>query len=203
MRSAAVSIRRVFTTLVASAQGANSRRWGLVFLAALVAVLATILSSATASATTTGGAETRVGAHNVTADVLFEPPQSETAGQQLGEAVPWRQIVVATGVAAKGVDDGVDLYRHVSPGELADIGQHGFRPGPNSLGGKWFAESGEHASEWGRVLNNGEGSVLKVRVPGSFADQLMRLEKLDGIGPARYVEQHQLDMLNRFGWGLQ
>ena len=84
---------------------------------------------------------------------------------------------MATGVAATGVDDGVDLYRHVSPGELADIGQHGFRPGPNSLGGKWFAESGEHASEWGRVLNNGEGSVLKVRVPGSFADQLMRLRE--------------------------
>lgn len=104
--------------------------------------------------------------------------------------------------AAKSVDEGVDLFRHVSPGELADIGEYGFRAGPNSLGGKWFAESGENASQWGRVLNNGEGSVVKVRVPDSFANQLMRLEKLDGIGPARYAEPHQLDMLNRFGWEL-
>jgi hypothetical protein len=61
--------------------------------------------------------------------------------------------------AAKGVDDGVDLYRHVSPGELTDIGKNGFRPGPNSLGGTWFAESGEQASQWGRVLN-GKPSIF-------------------------------------------
>ncbi|MFF2298759.1 RHS repeat-associated core domain-containing protein [Arthrobacter sp. NPDC058127] len=105
--------------------------------------------------------------------------------------------------AAKAADDGVDLYRHVSPGELADIEKSGFQPGKNSLGGKWFAESGEHAAQWGSLLNYGEGSVVKVRVSGSFADQLMRLAKLDGIGPARYVGEHQLDQLNRFGWKLQ
>jgi RHS repeat-associated protein len=120
-----------------------------------------------------------------------------------GEWLAGARVLQETGVAAKSVDEGVVLFRHVSPGELADIGEHGFRAGPNSLGGKWFAESGEHASQWGRVLNNGEGSVVKVRVPDSFANQLMRLEKLDGIGPARYAEPHQLDMLNRFGWELQ
>ena len=175
------------------------RRWLLPFLAALVGVLALIGLAGTASANERGVSQNGVGAISRAVEVLVEPPQHETAGQHPGRAGGSVETVVATGVAAKGVDDGVDLYRHVSPGELADIGKNGFRPGPNSLGGKWFAESGEHASQWGRVLNNGEGSIVKVRVPGSFADQLMRLEKLDGIGPARYVEPHQLDMLNRFG----
>lgn len=112
-------------------------------------------------------------------------------------------VVQRLSVAAKSADEGVDLFRHVSPGELTDIGENGFRAGPGSLDGKWFAESGAHASEWGRVLNGGEGSVVRVRVPNTFADQLMRLEKLDGIGPARYVEPHQLAELNRYPRGLR
>lgn len=183
-------------------QQTTSRRRVLVFLAALVAVLATLLSSATASAATTAGAETRVRAYAVVVDVLVGPPQREPAGQRLGEAATGVVTTVTTGVAAKSADEGVDLFRHVSPGELADIGENGFRPGAGSLDGKWFAESGEHASQWGKALNGGTGSVVKVRVPSSFGNQLMRLEKLDGIGPARYAEPHQLDQLNRYGWEL-
>ncbi len=73
----------------------------LVFLAALVAVLATVFSSASASAATTTGAETRVRASNLVVDVLVEPPQQETAGQQLGNDRPGVETAVATGVAAK------------------------------------------------------------------------------------------------------
>jgi hypothetical protein len=84
----------------AASQETASRRWVLPFLAAIVAVLATLLSTATASAATTPGAETRVRASAVAGDVLVEPPQREAAGQRLGEAVTGPQIVVATGVAA-------------------------------------------------------------------------------------------------------
>jgi hypothetical protein len=189
-------------TMIRVSQSHCSRKWLLPFLAAFVAVLATLLSSATASAATTGVAETRVGASAVVLDKLVEPPRDVRAGQGLGKDVAGSQIVVATGVAAKSADDGVDLFRHVSPDELADIGKNGFRPGAGSLDGKWFAESGEHAAEWGRVLNGGNGSVVKVRAPTSFGNQLMRLEKLDGMGPARYVEPHQLAQLNRYGRGI-
>jgi Restriction endonuclease fold toxin 7 len=81
-------------------QPTNPRRWVLVFLAAFVAVLATSLSSATASAATQGVAETRVEAHNVAAEVLVEPPEHIAAGQRLGKDVAGPEIVVATGVAA-------------------------------------------------------------------------------------------------------
>ncbi|MBA3782291.1 MAG: hypothetical protein H0X12_10640 [Nocardioides sp.] len=75
-------------------------RWMRLFLAALVAVLATILSSASASAATTTGAETRVRASNLAVGVLVEPPQQETAGQRLGNDRLGVETTVATGVAA-------------------------------------------------------------------------------------------------------
>ena len=81
-------------------QQPTSWRWALPFLAAIVAVLATILSTATASAASSPTAETRVGAHNLTAEVLIEPPQREAAGQRLGNDAAGSEIVVATGVAA-------------------------------------------------------------------------------------------------------
>ncbi|MBK9606995.1 MAG: hypothetical protein IPO58_11505 [Betaproteobacteria bacterium] len=41
---------------------------------------------------------------------------------------------------------------------------------------------------------NGKGAstILEVQLPRSQADQLMRMERLDGIGPARYGELEQL-----------
>jgi hypothetical protein len=81
---------------------------------------------------------------------------------------------------------------------LLDIGENGFRAGPDSLGGKWFAESEEHARQWGAWLNPDGGSVVRARIPSGFADSLAReAGKYDGIGPARYVDQDQLGMLNR------
>ena len=75
-------------------------------VAALVAAFAAILlgstSSASASASAAGGPETRVGASASVVDVLVDPPEPIAAGQRLGRAVAGQQIVVATGVAAKG-----------------------------------------------------------------------------------------------------
>ncbi len=90
--------------MTTASQETTSRRWMLPFLAALVAILATLVSSATASAATTGVAETRVRASNLAATVFVEPPQHETAGQQLGNNPPRAKTTVATGVAAEAAD---------------------------------------------------------------------------------------------------
>jgi filamentous hemagglutinin len=87
-------------------QQRTTQRWVLPFLAALVAVLATILSAATASAATTGVAETRVRASGVVVEVPVGPPEHIAAGQRLGEEPARVVTVVATGVAANTVDDG-------------------------------------------------------------------------------------------------
>lgn len=89
----------------------------------------------------------------------------------------------------------VVLYRAVSEAEALSVGATGrFSAGPNSLGGKWFAESVNDARQWGDVLNGpGASRILEITLPRSVADQFMRLERLDGIGPARYGELGQLD----------
>lgn len=100
-------------------------------------------------------------------------------------------------VAAKGGEDTVQLFRHASPEELADLKATGtFNLGPNSTG-KYFAENAGDAGKWGAWLNKGQGGIVSTRVPRSFADQMMRWEKLDGIGPARFASPEQLDVLNR------
>ena len=93
-------------------QQTNPRRWVLLFLAALVAVLATILSAATASAATTGVAQTRVGASAVAVEILVGPPEHIRAGQRLGNYAAGHELMVATGVAAKTVDEAAALVRY-------------------------------------------------------------------------------------------
>lgn len=106
-------------------QQAARRRWVLPFLAALVAILATILSSASASAATTVGAETRVRASAVAVEVLVGPPQHIAAGQRLREAAPRAGYVVATGVAANG---GAAAVRMGQAGEAAVRGAYDIGP---------------------------------------------------------------------------
>lgn len=87
------------------------------------------------------------------------------------------------------------LFRAVTQGEIDSIKANGgFSAGTNSLGGKWFAESAADAQRWGDLMN-GEGNsiILRVDLPTSQADQLMRYPRLDGIGPARYGELDQLN----------
>mgnify|MGYP001363690584 CR=1 FL=1 len=80
-------------------------RWMLPLLAAIAAVLAVLAAPIQASASTTSVAETRVGA-----STDFRPERvglsgGVCAGQRLGETAPGPQIVSATGVAAKAVDE--------------------------------------------------------------------------------------------------
>lgn len=86
--------------MAARTQQRTTPRWVLVFLAALVAVLATILSAATASAATQGVAETRVRASNVVVGAPVGPPERIAAGQWLGKEPAGVVTAVATGVAA-------------------------------------------------------------------------------------------------------
>jgi hypothetical protein len=89
---------RLITT---AARPPQKRAWVHPFLAAFVAVLATVFGAATASAATTAGAETRVGASSVVVEPLVEPPERIAAGQRLGNEPSRVVTAVATGVAAK------------------------------------------------------------------------------------------------------
>ncbi|WP_084545442.1 RHS repeat-associated core domain-containing protein [Cupriavidus malaysiensis] len=104
-------------------------------------------------------------------------------------------VVKGIGAAAKAAGkETTTLYRAVTQGELKQIQATGkFEAGPNSLGGKWFAESSEHAEQWGNVMNGpGNSTVVRAQMPTTQANQLMRVERLDGIGAARYGELDQL-----------
>ena len=88
----------------------------------------------------------------------------------------------------------VTLYRAVSEAEWQQLIRTGkFEAVPSSLEGKFFAESAEDAAQWGEML---EGTshyrIVEVVLPTSVAKSLLQWEKLDGIGPARYGELHQL-----------
>jgi hypothetical protein len=86
------------------------------------------------------------------------------------------------------------LYRAVSEAEFKSIMKSGkFEAGSNSLLGKFFAESAEDAGKWGEIMEGkGKFRIIETELPNDVADELMRWEKLDGIGPARYAELEQL-----------
>lgn len=88
----------------------------------------------------------------------------------------------------------VTLYRAVSEVEFQQLIRTGkFEAVPSSLEGKFFAESTEDAAQWGEMLEGpSHYRIVEVALPTSVAQSLLRWEKLDGIGPARYGELHQL-----------
>jgi hypothetical protein len=60
------------------------------------------------------------------------------------------------------------------------------------------------ASQWGELLNRGEGITVETRIPQSVADQLyLEPGKLDGIGPALYANGDQLDLINQTMDGIR
>ncbi len=103
--------------------------------------------------------------------------------------------VMTSGPGLKTLTQTTTLYRAVSEAEFAQIQKTGkFQAGPNSLGGKWFAESQADAAKWGDILNGkGNSRIVETTLLKSSADQFMRLDRLDGIGPARYGELEQLN----------
>jgi hypothetical protein len=88
----------------------------------------------------------------------------------------------------------VTLYRAVSEGEFQQLMRtRKFEAVPSSLEGKFFAESAEDAAQWGEMLEGASHyRIVEVALPASVAKSLLRWEKLDGIGPARYGELPQL-----------
>jgi len=109
-----------------------------------------------------------------------------------GIVIPGAKVLTPAATAASEM---TTLYRAVSEAEAAAIRSTGtFSVGPNSLGGKWFPESLEHAKEWGDKLNGpGQSRLLEVRLPRSAVDNLIREKSLDSVGPARYRELDQLE----------
>src|SRR5215471_8757822 len=86
------------------------------------------------------------------------------------------------------------LYRAVSEGEFQQLMRTGkFEVVPSSLEGKFFAESAADAAQWGTMLEGvSHYRIVEVELSTGVAQSLLRWEKLDGIGPARYGELHQL-----------
>jgi len=97
------------------------------------------------------------------------------------------------------IEETVTLFRAVSRGKAAQVLAEGaFKAGENSLGGKFFAESAEDAAKWGDQLQGpGNYEVIQAQVPKSAADSMMRWQRLDGIGPARYGELNQVNVPGR------
>ena len=68
-----------------------------------------------------------------------------------------------------------------------------FEAVPSSLEGKCFAESTEDAAQRADMLERASHyRIVEVALPANVAKSLLRWEKLDGIGPARYGELSQL-----------
>lgn len=106
--------------------------------------------------------------------------------------------IFAKSESVEGGKDLVTLYRSVDSSELQQILKtNQFAQGPNSLEGKFFAESFADAQKWGDTMNGiGNHSVVEVKIPKSIASEMMRWERLDGIGPARYGTLDQLKNIN-------
>lgn len=112
----------------------------LPFLTAIVAVVVTLLSCATASAATTAGAETRVGASGVVVEPAVGPPEHIIAGQRLGNDGQQVVTVVATGGPANGAS------------RLAESSNSAFRAADNiddwSVSAKHLPGAGGRWNKW-------------------------------------------------------
>lgn len=181
----------------------DARRWVVPFLAAFVAVLATLLSSASASAATTAGAETRVRASSVVVEVPVGPPQSVSAGERLGNE-PARVVgVVATGVAANYGPQSVPIYRTPKADNVADE----LASGPNPLNhqaGDASAYFGERsvAGEFIGQPGYAQGMVRYDMHPDfldRFADSAHRYDWQGPGGTARIEFQIPVGRLEEFG----
>jgi len=59
-------------------------------------------------------------------------------------------------------------------------------------------------SKWGVLFHPGTGQTVTTNIPQSLANQLWyRAGKLDGIGPAYYANEEQLDAINSLMDGIR
>ena len=125
----------------------------------------------------------------------WESAQRLAAGTaQLASAA----AMVRAPVSAPAAKGGTSLFRAVGPAEFEQLmATKTFQAGPNSLGGKFFAESAEHATQWGTKMEGaGNFRVIEAQFPKGSADSFMRWDRLDGIGPARYGELGPVNAAN-------
>jgi hypothetical protein len=129
--------------------------------------------------------------------------------------IAWGAVgIIPIGKAARYADEGVNtiralgrqvddsdgpttLYRAVSKSEMDDIREHRvFRAG-TGMTGKMFAEEAEDARAWGRwFYKDAPFHIVGVEAPRNLVTELKYWERLDNIGPARYVDESQLDQFN-------
>ena len=96
-------------------------------------------------------------------------------------------ITSSTGQVFTSLFKSSSLYRSVGPDELADLKTTGkFRQGPNSMEGKFFANSKKGAMKWGKSFN--QPSYVKIRIPkNSLSNSSVNAMKyLDAIDDAFY-----------------
>jgi len=86
------------------------------------------------------------------------------------------------------------LYRAVSESEYQQLMRTGrFELGAGSLEGKFFAETLDHAVQWGDSLHGSNNyRIISAELPTSTADSFLHWDRLDSIGPARYGLLEQL-----------
>jgi hypothetical protein len=139
------------------------------------------------------GAETCAQGFFATATTARPESESQVAGTHQGFAVYGYEL--ASGYSQAAESSTTTLFRAVNPAEIEDALANGLQPGPNSFAtGKWFATNAEDATQWGNALNGpGNSQIMQVEFPSSTVDQFMQMQRLDGIGPARFGTFEQIN----------
>ena len=111
-------------------------------------------------------------------------------GAGIGMAVSYYatgSVLSSTSKVFSGLFGKTTLYRSVGPDELVDLKTTGkFRQGPNSMEGKFFANSKKGAMQWGKSFN--QPRYVKIRVPKSSLSNssVNAMKHLDAIDDAFY-----------------
>ena len=105
---------------------------------------------------------------------------------------------------ADGAEEGTTtLWRAVSEAELRHVASSGMlRTTEGAMGNKWFAESASDAAAWGKKFYTFDKEAvftMKIDVPNNIAEQMMRVDRLDGIGAARSADGALLNLINQQG----
>jgi hypothetical protein len=89
----------------------------------------------------------------------------------------------------------IKLFRAVSAAELSDLINSGkFQAAPNSLEGKFFAETIGDAEQWGQwFYGEVEFHIVAAELPEEDIAKLLLWSQLDGVGPALYAELSDLE----------
>lgn len=128
---------------------------------------------------------------------------SEALNPTLAGRPAWASGMVSNPVTSAAKGGTTTLWRSVSEAELRDVAASGMlRPSVGAMGAKWFAENASDAAAWGRkfyAFDKEPVFTLKIDVLDNIANQMMRMERLDGIGAARSADGALLDMINQQG----